>query len=51
MTGRLIPLGKSVKVKDGKIVRVHRFAVGQRKKIEGKAKRQADAWTKKGKTK
>lgn len=45
---RLISLGKSVKLKDGKIVRKPKFMDAAKKK---KADRDHKAWTKKGKQK
>jgi hypothetical protein len=50
MTGHRINLGKSVRVKDGKIVRTTRAVAGQPRKVaEARAAKEAAKW--KGKSK
>jgi hypothetical protein len=50
MTGVKINLGKSVVIKDGKLVRVHKVVAGQPRKVkEAKASKQAAKWVAKSK--
>ena len=50
MTGRTISLGKTVKIKDGKIIRATRAIAGQSRRVkEARAAKEAAKWSEKSK--